>query len=332
MKAIKNLLCLSLIVFMVTGCGKIPKLKDGSELIIELDGLKMTTEDFYQELKDNYGTYTLINSIDELLLNKVYETDNDLKTKIDSQVTALKNQFGSDFEDAISYYYGVSNEKQLKDYIEISFKRQMAIDDYALSLITDKQIETYYKDKAIGDIKASHILIQPDVDSSASDEEKQKAENDALNTAKEIIKKLDNGEKFEDLAKEYSKDSSASDGGNLGYFNRGDMVSEFEEAAVELKVGEYTKTPVKTQYGYHIILKTDQKEKPALDEIKDEIKDTLAKELVSNTENISAFALDWIREKNNLKIYDAELKIKYDHYMNYFHMKALYRLHINHNL
>ena len=315
-KTIRSLVCLSLAVLLLAGCGRVPKLKDGSELVIEMDNKKMTAEEFYQKLKDNYGTYTLVNSIDELLLNEVYKTDSDLKTQIESQITTLKNQFGSDFEDAINYYYGVSNEAQLRDYIEMALKRQMAIDDYAKSLITDKEINAYYKDKAIGDIKASHILITPDVASDASDEDKTKAENEALNTAKEIIKKLDNGEKFEDLAKEYSKDSSASDGGNLGYFNRGEMVSEFEDAVVALKVNEYTKEPVKTQYGYHIILKTDQKEKPKLEEIKDKIVKTLANDLVSNTDNISAFALEWIREKNNLKIYDAELKIKYDHYMN----------------
>ena len=118
------------------------------------------------------------------------------------------------------------------------------------------------------------------------------------------------------MAKEYSKDSSASDGGNLGYFNRGDMGSEFEEAVVKLEVGKYTTEPVKTKFGYHIILKTDQKEKPKLEDIKDDIVTTLSNDLISNTENISAFALDWIREKNNLKIYDAELKIRYDHLMN----------------
>ena len=315
-KTIRNLLCISLAVLMLAGCGKIPKLKDGSELVIELDGLKMTTEEFYQKLKDNYGTYTLINSIDELLLNKVYETDSTLKTKIESQITTMKNQFGSDFEDAINYYYGVSNEKQLYDYIEMAFKREYAIEDYAKTLISDKDIEKYYNEKAIGDIKASHILIKSEATDDMTSDEKKKAEEDALNKAKEVIKKLNNGEKFEDLAKEYSEDSSASDGGNLGYFNRGEMVSEFEEAAIKLEVGKYTTTPVKTQFGYHIILKTEQKDKPELNEIKEEIRKTLVDELIANTENISAFALEWLREKNDLKIYDAELKIKYDHYMN----------------
>lgn len=315
-KTIRNLVCVSLAVLVLTGCGSVPKLKDGSELIIELDGINMTTEEFYQKLKDNYGTYTLINSIDELLLNEVYETDNDLKTEIESQITKMKSQWGSDFDDAISYYYGVSTEKELYDYIEMSFKREYAIEDYAETLIDDKDIEEYYKEKAIGDIKASHILIQSEATDDMTSDEKKDAEEAALKKAKEVIKKLEDGEKFEDLAKEYSADSSASDGGNLGYFNRGEMVSEFEEAAIELEVGKYTTEPVKTQFGYHIILKTDQKEKPELKNIKDEIKKTLIDELIANTENISAFALEWLREENNLKIYDAELKIKYDHYMN----------------
>lgn len=313
---IKYLFCVSLIALTLTGCGKIPQLKDGSELIIEMDGLNMTVDEFYQDLKDTYGTYALINSIDNLLLNKVYETDTDMKTKIESQITALKDQFGSDFEDAISYYYGVSTEKQLYNYIETAYKRELATKDYAETQIDEEDIEKYYEEKAIGDIKASHILIKSDATDDITDEEKEEAEEKALETAKEIIKKLDKGEKFEDLAEEYSDDSSASDGGNVGYFNRGDMVSEFEEAAIKLKVNEYTKEPVKSQYGYHIILKTDQKDKPKLEEIKDEIKDTLVNELIANTQNIQAFSMEWLREKNNLKIYDAELKIKYDHYMN----------------
>lgn len=315
-KTIKYLFCVSLIALTLTGCGKIPQLKDGSELIIEMDGLNMTVDEFYQDLKDTYGTYALINSIDNLLLNKVYETDTDMKTKIESQITALKDQFGSDFEDAISYYYGVSTEKQLYNYIETAYKRELATKDYAETQIDEEDIEKYYEEKAIGDIKASHILIKSDATDDMTDKEKEEAEEKALETAKKIIKKLDKGEKFEDLAEEYSDDSSASDGGNVGYFNRGDMVSEFEEAAIELKVDEYTKEPVKSQYGYHIILKTDQKDKPKLEEIKDEIKDTLVNELIANTQNIQAFSMEWLREKNNLKIYDAELKIKYDHYMN----------------
>ena len=315
-KTIKKVICLSLLTLTMTGCGNVPKLKDGTELIVEMDGLKMTTEEFYQKLKDTYGTYSLINSIDDLLLNNVYKTTDEMKEKIEKQILTLKNQFGSDFESAIQYYYGVSTEKQLYNLLEIVYKRELATSDYADTLVKDEDIKKYYDEEAIGDIKASHILIKSDATDSMTDDEKKEANEKALNTAKEVIEKLDNGEKFEDLAKEYSKDSSASDGGDLGYFNKGDMVSAFEEAAIKLKVNEYTKEPVETQFGYHIILKTDQKEKGTLEETKDKIKTTLKNNLIKNTSNISVFALEWLREKYDLKIYDAELKIKYDHYMN----------------
>ena len=315
-KKIKKVICLSLLTLTMTGCGNVPKLKDGTELIVEMDGLKMTTEEFYQKLKDTYGTYSLINSIDDLLLNNVYKTTDEMKEKIEKQILTLKNQFGSDFESAIQYYYGVSTEKQLYNLLEIVYKRELATSDYADTLVKDEDIKKYYDEEAIGDIKASHILIKSDATDSMTDDEKKEAKEKALNTAKEVIEKLDNGEKFEDLAKEYSKDSSASDGGDLGYFNKGDMVSGFEEAAIKLKVNEYTKEPVETQFGYHIILKTDQKENGTLEETKDKIKTTLKNNLIKNTSNISVFALEWLREKYDLKIYDAELKIKYDHYMN----------------
>ena len=82
---------------------------------------------------------------------------------------------------------------------------------------------------------------------------------------KDLIKKLNDGEDFATLAKENSDDTgSAANGGDLGYFNKGEMVKEFEDAAYNLKVNEYTKEPVKTTYGYHIILKTGEKDKAKL--------------------------------------------------------------------
>ena len=188
MKAIKKILCVSLVILSLTGCGKIPKLNDGSELLFEMDGLNMTVDEFYNKLKTSYGTYALINSIDEQLLNKVYETDKDMKTKIDSTIVSLKNQFGSDFNSAISQYYGVSSEKELRDYIEVALKRENAAKDYAATLITDKDIEKYYEEKSIGDMKVSHILIKSDASSSATSDEKKEAEAKALEKAKELIK------------------------------------------------------------------------------------------------------------------------------------------------
>ena len=87
---------------------------------------------------------------------------------------------------------------------------------------------------------------------------------DTETEAKDIIKKLDGGAKFEDLAKELSKDkSNSATGGDLGFFAKNDMVKEFSEAAFALKANEYTKTPVKTQFGFHVIQSLEKRERPA---------------------------------------------------------------------
>jgi len=72
--------------------------------------------------------------------------------------------------------------------------------------------------------------------------------------AKDILKKLDEGVAFESLAKDFSNCPSGQEGGSLGSFGKGMMVRSFEDAAFALKVGEVS-GPVKTQFGYHIILR-----------------------------------------------------------------------------
>lgn len=89
-------------------------------------------------------------------------------------------------------------------------------------------------------VKASHILVNT------------KAE------ANLIKSKIDNGESFEALAKKYSKCPSGQEGGNLGYFERGQMVPEFEDAAFDLPVGKVSE-PVHTQFGWHLIKVYDKK-------------------------------------------------------------------------
>ena len=86
-------------------------------------------------------------------------------------------------------------------------------------------------------IRASHILVPK------------------YSLAVKIIEELNNGGNFKELAKQYSTCSSKKRGGSLGEFGRGQMVKEFEKAAFALQPGEYTKEPVKTQFGYHIILR-----------------------------------------------------------------------------
>ena len=180
----------------------------------------------------------------------------------------------------------------------------------------DDEIKKYYNENTYGQVKASHILITPDVDSKATDEEKTKAEEKAKKKAEKIISELKDGKEFSKLAKKYSKDSAtASKGGDLGYFDLDDMVEEFSNAVKDLKVDDYTKEPVKTNYGYHIILKTGEKDKPKLSKVKKDIKDKLTTEKLDSSSTIYYETLMDIREENKVKWNDDTLKKAYEDYM-----------------
>jgi len=204
----------------------------------------------------------------------------------------------------------------LRSYLSLQFRRNKAVEDYTKESITDKEIKEYYEKEVFGDIKASHILIESEVTDDMTTAEKTAAEEEALKKAKEVISKLKNGEKFEDLAKEYSSDESNKDkGGDLGYFSYGTMEDAFEKATLELKNGEYSKEPVKTSYGYHIILRVDQKEKTELDSIKSDIIDTLVDRKLSEDSTLQITALKELRDEYKMNIQDKELKTQYDNYI-----------------
>jgi len=93
------------------------------------------------------------------------------------------------------------------------------------------------------------------------------------------------------------------------------MYEEFEEAAYALNVGEFTTTPVKTSVGYHIILKTDEKDKDDLEDVRDDIIATLADEKIEEDPTIQLDALTNLRDKYEVKFEDSELSTQYTTYL-----------------
>ena len=119
--------------------------------------------------------------------------------------------------------------------------------------------------------------------------------------AKSIIAQLDKGADFATLAKKYSTDPDAASGGDLGYFGRDDMVPAFTAAAFAVPVGKYTETPVKTEFGWHVIMVEDHRVKkpPTFDEARDEVRRLVARDLIEaklkdlrRGAKIETFALD----------------------------------------
>ncbi|RDY26913.1 peptidylprolyl isomerase [Romboutsia weinsteinii] len=224
-------------------------------------------------------------------------SENKVEVKDEDVDSEYKNLMSS-----ITSKYQMSEEEFLKqfsltpDYIKAELKKELAAAEYISkeSDVTDKEAQNYYdknKDEFL-QVKASHILIKNvDEEGNALDDEQKEANRVK---AEEILEKAKSGVDFAELAKEYSEDASAEDGGNLDFFGKGQMVEAFENAAFALKSGEISDKLVETNYGYHIIKKTDEKTDD-FDTVKEELKSTLSYEKQSKI-------LDDLTEKYGVKV------------------------------
>jgi peptidyl-prolyl cis-trans isomerase C len=238
------------VVFTLFACGK-TQTADKGPYLAKVGDVKITEADLESEMQ-NLPDYA--QSMFEGKEGKKRFLDEVIKKEILYQ-EALKK--------------GLDKGPEFKQKLE-EFKKLTLISDLlekeimSKSGVSEQDMKDYYeKNKAdfvaTSQIKASHILVKTKED------------------AQKILERLNNGEKFEALAKEASIDKvSGKNGGELGYFSRGEMVPEFEKAAAMLKVGEVSK-PVKTQFGYHIIKVTDKKTGPVVEF--ERVKDIIAQKL-----------------------------------------------------
>ncbi len=151
--------------------------------------------------------------------------------------------------------------KKRMDYIESRELHNSFFRQHVVNSVTAEEVKARY-DKEIGElpkqeeVNARHILVK-------TEEE-----------AEQVIEQLDGGKDFAELAKDKSEDSNKSDGGDLGWFSKGRMVPEFEEAAFALEKGAYTKTPVKSQFGFHVIKLEDRRDvqPPALEQVEPQVR------------------------------------------------------------
>jgi peptidyl-prolyl cis-trans isomerase C len=135
--------------------------------------------------------------------------------------------------------------------------------------VTDQALHARYQKEIAGkpgveEVHAKHILVESE------------------DQAKQIITELNNGGDFAALAKKYSKDpgSASADGGDLGFFKKDEMVAPFAEAAFALKPGQFTQTPVHSQFGWHVILLVERRQSapPTFEQAQDELRQEMLKD------------------------------------------------------
>ena len=231
--------------------------------IITAQDVLYATNRLPKKIKEKPLSEIYPNIVNELI-NQHLITKQAYKDKLDKQDEIIEILKKNKDEIVAKYW--------LKNFLTNNTSEEKIKDFYA------KYLENF---KTFKEFNASHILV--------------KAEQEAS----QIIKKLETKSAFSKLAKSYSIGPSKKNGGNLGWFRSGQMVKEFEEAVLKLKKGEITKVPVKTKFGYHIIILNDIRDSQPkkFNDIKRQIVERLKQNSLSSLEK-------QLRKNKSIKISD----------------------------
>ncbi len=301
---------LTILVVIIIWPDRIATLKDGTQPVATFNDKTITADDLYNDMKNYYSVSLLLDGVDRELLTDIYpsnkEMEDEVKNNADYYLQSYESYYGYTEEQFLSRN-GFKNREEFLDYLRLDYRRNKYFEDYTKGLIKDEEIEKYYNDSVYGDISTRHILVS--ATSSSTDEEKEKA----LNLAKEIINKLNEGKTFDEVKDEYADSITYED---LGYRSfDANLEENYKKEMQNLKNGEYSKTPIETSYGYHIVYRVDQKDKPTLDDVKDSIINVLVKEKQSADTNLYYKALINLRKEANLEFIDTVMAKKYDDYI-----------------
>lgn len=254
----KTLILSSLCLLLITACGDTNDGQAG-DIIVETSAGNITEEEFIQELKAQHGE-TVLNELVQIkiLLHKAEELGIG-DAEVQGEIDTLKESIGVEDDEQFALFLesqGIKSEEDLKERILSHLVLQNMVGH--VGDFTEEELREEY---ALGlEVEAKHILVSD------------------LETAKELRTRVQEGEEFEELAREYSMDpGSKEDGGHLGFFQRGAMTPPFEEAAFKTDIGAIS-DPISTSYGYHIIQVTDRNEfEDSYEEVMPKLRDALNK-------------------------------------------------------
>lgn len=280
----------------------------GNETIAKYKGGKVTENSLYKEMQKYYSVTYILESIDANILKEIYELNDDQKQEIENEVDSILDMYQLYYgytEEAFLEENGFESKEEFVEYMELDYRRNLYCIDYFKTLIPTEDIENYYNENIeFGEINTKHMLVE--VSDDVTDE-------DALKLANEIIAKLNEGTNFDDVANEY-KDKIISEDVDFDNFNSNTLAVEYVNASKELEKNTYTKAPVKTSFGYHIIYCVNKADKPSLEEAENDIVEILSEDLEAEDQYIRYKALIKLREENGLKFKDEKLEEEYEEY------------------
>ncbi len=307
-------LCLGLLIMFIFMPDRIATLKDGTQPIATISGKNVTADELYEDMKSQYPINVLLDKIDNIILTKKYKEDDTMTDKVNSNAEYYLNMYKQ-------YYTDITDENELLEkmgfasydkyleYLKLDYRKTKYTEEYIEDNLTDDEIQKYYDENVFGDINCQHVLVKV---SSDDDSEDGLSDDEAKALAEEIIKKINDGTSWEDIQKEYKDQVTYED---LGYQSwDASLETNFLTAIKDMDENSFSKEPVKTSYGYHVIYKLDQKKAPKLSKVKDTIIENLVSSKKSEDQNITYKALINLRKENKLEFSDTEMKEKYETY------------------
>ena len=266
-----------------------------------LSSAKVQNPDLFKEENKQELLKAEAQIVDYIIANKLIE-----KYAGENNISYTEKEFSDEFEKLQTTSFKTKEEftKYLtdnsisEDLLKSQLRNQLLANKVFAKLtegisITEAEVNKYYeenKSTLFNDpeqIKISHILVQY-----GEQDTTKKIKEDALEKINMVAQKLKDGETFENMANKYSEDANSNTvGGDIGYFSKGQLVTEFEDVAFVLETGKVSDV-VETQYGFHLIMVTEKKESAvkAYDEVKDSIKEYLENAL--KNEKFNAFLLE----------------------------------------
>ena len=307
-------LLLGLLIMFIFMPDRIATLKDGTQPIATISGKNVTADELYEDMKSQYPINVLLDKIDNIILTKKYKEDDTMKDKVNSNAEYYLNMYKQYYKDItdeneLLEKMGFASYDKYLEYLKLDYRKTKYTEEYIKDNLTDDEIQKYYDENVFGDINCQHVLVKVKSDDSSSE---GLSDDEAKKLAEEIIKKINDGTSWEDIQKEYKDKVTYED---LGYQSwDASLETNFLTAIKDMDENSFSKEPVKTSYGYHVIYKLDQKKAPKLNKVKDTIIEKLISSKKSEDQNISYKALINLRKENKLEFSDTVMKEKYETY------------------
>ena len=266
-----------------------PTNETSTTVAARIGDVEITADDLFNEMIPAIGLSAAVTLADPAILREKFDVPRQEVTDLMNQ---SKIQLGEQFYTTMASQ-GLNNDEEIFNHLELILLQEAAFHDrYAP---TEERLRELY-DEFQPNISARHILVE-------TEEEAQ--------SLIDQLKEADNVEEtFMELAAEHSLDGSSANGGDLGSFGTGVMVAPFEEAAFALNVGEFTTEPVETQFGFHVIYKYAVDERPAFEDMKEQLRSTELSNLYS-AQRLEALLID-LREAAGFKLANARMQERYE--------------------